>query len=240
MTTIPRRHDDRWLPSLLARAQSWLIEPVGQRPERTEIRARPIVAVVGLAHGSGATTTARALAVELARRDSNGAAAVMSASSRIRVPFTCAQTARLARAIGAVGGAEVSTSGRLCLLAGGDPATVACAVRHLAPLVIDVEHGGAAGAAASLADHVAVVASPGAQPGLSDVVSASLARVGPEPLLVVNRVAGPRPELSSGGYELPESRAGARLALAGYAPRGVLARAAALLADAVDMPRAEW
>ena len=240
MTAIPRRHGDGRLQSLLARVQSWLIEPAERRPERTEIRARPVVAVVGLTRGSGATTAARALAGELARRDSNGAAAVMSASARVRIPFACAPAVRLARALGAVGGAEVSTSGRLCLLTGGDPTTVTRAVRHLAPLVIDVEHGGSAGAAASLADHVAVVASPDAQPGLSDVVTASLARVGPEPLLLINRVAGPRPELAETTYELPESRAGARLALAGCATCGVLSRAAAALADAVEMPRAEW
>lgn len=240
MSAISGTRGGGLLASALARAQSWLIEPIEPRLKRVEIRARPVVAVVGLARGSGATTTARALAVELARRDSSGAAAVMGESNAGRVPVAHASATRLARALGAAGGATVCTSGRLCLVAGGDPATVVAAGRHLAPLVIDIEHGGAAGVAASLADHVAVVASPSTEPALSDVVTASLARVGPEPLLLVNRVGAGEPEASRAAHRLPESRAGARLALAGGAPRGLLSAAVGRLADDCEMPRAEW
>ncbi len=63
----------------------------------------------------------------------------------------------------------------------------------------------------------------------------SLRRVGPEPITVLNRALGDDgPWTGRAGVELPESRMGAQLALAGREPRGDLGRALAELADRVE------
>jgi hypothetical protein len=66
-------------------------------------------------------------------------------------------------------------------------------------------------------------------PALAAVAAACVARVGPEPLVVVSgarRAAG-------AVVCLPRSRVGARLALGGREPRGELGRAVGRLADLV-------
>ena len=243
MSAHPAIHGRRLLASALARGEAWLLKPVEPAepiPAPVELRSRPVVAVVGLAPRCGGTTLARALAGELGRRDGNGAGAVAGQSSEGAIPLAGASTARLARALGALGGASVRTSGRLCLLSAGDLTEIAVATKHLAPLVIDVEHGGAAGVAASLADHVALVSGPSTEPALTAVVAASLARIGPEPLVVLNRVSDSEPWEGRDVHLLPESRAGARLALAGRDPRGEFGGAVTALADRCEMRRADW
>ena len=54
-------------------------------------------------------------------------------------------------------------------------------------MVLDVGEPAQAAAAASLADHVVLVAGPDAEPSLAAVVAESLAAVGPAPVIVVNR-----------------------------------------------------
>ena len=70
------------------------------------------------------------------------------------------------------------------------------------------------------------------EPSLAAMVAESLARVGPQPLVVVNR-AGPDHEGWRGvaALELPDARMGAHLALAGREPRGELGRVVGELAD---------
>jgi len=77
---------------------------------------------------------------------------------------------------------------------------------------------------------------PRTEPALAAVVARSLGRVGPEPLVVVNRAeeGGQTSWSGRGAAELPDSRMGAQLALAGREPRGDLGRAVALLADRIE------
>src|SRR5206468_7602976 len=97
-------HDRRgggFLAIAVARAERWLLEPPPPRPRAADPapEVRPVVAVVGLAPRCGATTIARALAVELAQRDRSGAAL---ASARARGPAPALATAaarRLARGL---------------------------------------------------------------------------------------------------------------------------------------------
>src|SRR4051812_49595518 len=75
----------------VSRAERWLMEPPPPRPRAAEPapEVRPVVAVVGLGPRCGATTVARALAVELARRDRSGAALV---SAAVRGPAPALRT----------------------------------------------------------------------------------------------------------------------------------------------------
>jgi len=88
------------------------------------------------------------------------------------------------------------------------------------------------GAAAAVADRTVLVASPDAEPSLAAVAAACLARVGPPPVLVLNRLRLGMEWHGPPAIELPEARMGAHLALAGREPRGELGRAVARLADA--------
>jgi hypothetical protein len=83
-----------------------------------------------------------------------------------------------------------------------------------------------------LADRALLVASPDVEPALAGVAAEALARDGAPLLVVLNRAVD-----AEGWGEVPnvrvgESKLGARLALAGRDPLGVLATAAAVLADA--------
>jgi hypothetical protein len=238
--TAPRERSV--LATALAKAGAWFVEPVEPVARPIEVRVRPAVAVVGLAAGCGTTVIARALAGELARRDPAGAATVTGAAGRMVAPAG-ASAARLARAIGTAGGLALATAGRLCLVDGAEATDVVDSVRHLAPVVLDLGSREPAGIGASIADHVVLVASPGSEPALAAVVAASLARIGPEPLVLVNRVgAGPDAERWDGraGLTLPDSRAGARLALAGRNARRALGSAVVELADRCEAVRTEW
>jgi hypothetical protein len=237
-------HGRRLLATALARAGAFLLEPVEEVPRLATIRVRPVVAVVGLAPRCGTTTLARALAVELALADPAGAAVVGGSVPAARLAVAGAAAGRLARAIGAPAGRRPRVAGRLCLVEGDAEAALAGAVRPLAPLVFDVGHGRPAGVAASLADHVLLIASISVEPALSSVVVASLARVGPSPLVVLNGGApGVRdPDRWEGRADVAveHSPLGARLALAGRDSRGSLGPDLEELAERCEPVRSEW
>ena len=76
-----------------------------------------------------------------------------------------------------------------------------------------------------------VVGTPEVEPSLAAVIAESLARVGPEPVVVLNRRAPGGDAWGEVAFELPEARMAAHLALAGREPRGDLGRVVAGLAD---------
>jgi hypothetical protein len=208
---------------------------------------RPLVAVVALAARTGATTVARALAAELAVRDPGGAAAVASlgegpprspgAASLLLAGPPTAAARRLAWALRASLGAPARAAGRLALVSTSEPAALRGAGSHLAPVVIDVPAGEASESVAFEADHVLLVASPKVEPALAVVAAAALGRLGSEPTLVLNRVPDPGEWLEHPAHRLPESRAGARVALAGRESRRGLGPAVAALADRCEVAR---
>jgi hypothetical protein len=222
------------LALVAARAERWLLEPASPRPSAADPPAelRPVIAVIGLGPRCGATTVARALAVEFARR-ARGGAAFASAASRGATPaLATAPARRLARALPP----DVAfAAGRLCLVVDDDPALRELATSRPAPLVLDVPHGRAPEAALAMADAGILVASPRIEPALADAVAASFTRGGEAPATVLSRLAE-----DSGAWsgrrvlvEIPEARLGARLALAGRDPTPAIARPIAELADAL-------
>lgn len=221
------------LAATLARAEAWLLEPEADSvaDAQAAVRARPVVAVFGLGEACGATTVARALGTELALRDVGGACAVSAPSRAPVLPLGSGAAARLARTLGAIQGAWAQASGRLCLVDCGDTRRLADATRYLAPLVLDAGRSAVGGAAAALADHVVLVASTRVEPALATVARTTLARIGPEPLVVLNRAAQAGPFEGVAELLLPDSRLGAQLAHAGRDPRGALRRAIAELGD---------
>ncbi len=215
----------------LAAAQAWFVEPAGPVLEDAPPAAslRPVVAVFGLAHGCGATTVARGLAAELAARDA-GSAAVSAEGPPGGIPLAAPAASRLARTLADVPGARTRAVGRLCLVECQNQLALADTARHHAPLVLDAGGGELGGVPASLADHVVLVVTAAQEPSLAAVASACLARVGPEPLVVVNRAVEADGWAGQASLQLPPSRLGASLALAGREPRGELGRALAALA----------
>jgi hypothetical protein len=232
-------------------------DPAGLRGSKstgplTVPQRRPVVAVFGLAEGCGCTVVSRALAAGLAARDASGTAAVASESRPAGLPLATKAAARLARALEDLSGGARAL-GRLCLVRGGDPSSLGDALRGIAPLVIDAGSSSLGGVPACIADRTLVVTTPAIEPTLARVAIECVARVGPEPTLVVNRTrhaADPLPADGQVGPEpaqadrpvrlpgeagapvaLPESRLGAPLALSGREPRGALGRAIALLVD---------
>lgn len=226
------------LSVLLQRAEGFLLEPPAEGADRGAATpappaGQPVVAVCGLRARVGVTTVARALAVELARRDPAGAAAVSASAPPAGLPLGTASAARLAQAATRRSSLEARASGRLCLLGPAEPAEAERAVAGLAPLVIDAGLAPAAGAAASLATAAVLVAAEVDEPALADVLAARLGRVGPEPFVVVNPVVVPAVGRWAGraGVEIPRSRACARLAGSGRVGAGGFADAVAALAD---------
>jgi hypothetical protein len=216
------------LGAVAARAEAWLLEPAPARAARAERELPPaaVVAVVGLGRACGATTIARALAVELARRDGGGVA-VVQADSAPPAALATGPARRLARRLGA----DARACGRLALICEGTRTRELARAREV-PLVIDVGHGTPPEPALALADRALLVASPAVEPALAGVAAEALGRGGLPPLVVLNRAVD-----AEGWGELPdirvaESRLGARLALAGRDPLGALGTAAAALADA--------
>jgi hypothetical protein len=221
------------LATALARVEEFLLEPaepVGGPDAPAARLRRPVIAVFGLARRCGATTVARAIAAELAARD-GGAAAVSSPVPAAGIPLASPAAARLAKAMADVPHARTRAVGRLCLVEGPSPLELADAARLQAPLVLDAGSEQVGGAAAAVADHVVVVGVPALPPALAAVVAGCLARVGPEPLVVLNRAVGDGDLEDRAEIELPESRMGAQLALGGREARGALGRAVASLAD---------
>jgi hypothetical protein len=190
---------------------------------------RPLVAVLGLAPRSGASTLARSLAARLAGLDPGGAALLFSADIP-RAGLACASAGRLARLVAEAGCEGARAAGRLCVVPAGEP-LAPWAAKRVAPVVADVRHGTPSEAAVALADHVVLVAAADVEPALAGAVASSL-RAGAHSIsLVVSRVlAEPPPELAY-ALTVPESRLAAQLSLACREPRGALAPVAAELAE---------
>ena len=223
------------LGAVVAGVQNWLIEPAeATQPAAVELprQARPVVAVFGLAPRCGATVVARALAAELASGDGAGAAAVTGPVRGPAIPLASGRAAELARALADLPRATTRAAGRLCLVDGPEPAALADAARQIAPLVLDAGDGRLGGVPAAVADRSVMVATPKIEPALVAVAAACLARLGPEPLVALNRCRGEQWG-GAASVELPESRAGAQLALSGREARGELGRAVSELADLV-------
>ena len=127
--------------------------------------------------------------------------------------------------------------GRLCLVRGADPSSLADALPGLAPLVLDAGSAALGGTPACVADRTLVVTTPAIEPALARVAIDCVSRVGPEPTLVLNRARRPgrsapsEPGACEAQLLLPETRLGAQLALGGREVRGVLGRAIAALVD---------
>jgi hypothetical protein len=228
----------------LATAGSWLLEPVSPPPESpsaSPVRMRQVIAVFGLARGCGVTVVSRALAAELASRDVDGAAAVHCDARASGIPLATHAATRLARVLADVPGADTRAVGRLCLVGGAERAALADSARHFAPLVLDAGSTSLGGAPAALADRVVVVATAAVEPALASVAAECLARLGHDPILVLNRCPVPSeidqsPWSTRPAHRLPDSKMGARLALGGREPRGELGRAIAELADLCEAP----
>ena len=223
--------------SAAAAVESFFLEPGEAAPvpasEGAEpLELRPVIAVFGLAPGCGATVVARALAAELALRDPAGTAAVCCEARPGGIPLATHAAASLARALGDVPGAAPRAVGRLCLVGGAEPERLADTARHHAPLVIDAGSDALGGAPAALADRTVIVTAPALEPSLAKVGAECVARVGPAPVVVLNRAPHDQP----GMLALPNSSLGARLALGGREARGELGRAIAGLADLLDEP----
>jgi hypothetical protein len=242
--------------TVLAAASSWLLEPAEPVVEpivETPPLPRPVIAVFGLARGCGATVVSRALAAELATRDVDGSAAVHCDARAAGIPLATHAAGRLARALEGVPHADTRAVGRLCLVGGAEPEALVAVTRHVAPLVLDAGWTSLGDPSASLADRAVVVGTASVEPALASVAADCLARLGHEPIVVLNRaraVEGPLRDAERAGAEpalvarrpdrawptldvhrLPESRMGAQLALGGREPRGDLGRAIARLAD---------
>jgi hypothetical protein len=178
------------LSGVLAKAEGFLLEPA--EPDGSPLplvrRAyRAVIAVYGLAAGCGTTTVARALAAELARRDPSGAAGVMCEARASAIPLATQDASRLARAFEELPGTVTRAVGRLALVRAADPLPLAESARHLAPLVLDAGASSLGGVPAAVADLSVVVTGPGVEPSLARVAAECLQRVGPAPLVVLNR-----------------------------------------------------
>jgi hypothetical protein len=229
------------LTGLLRRASDWLVEPLDAAHEGDVLivpaepvepappRRQPLAAVVGLARRCGATTIARALAIELADREL-GAAVVASPQTPAVVGLgTSPAAARLAEILPSL--SSVRAAGRLCLTVYEDPAELGAATRTVAPAVIEVEPGVPAVEAAPVVDRVVLVAPPSLDPRLAAAVAETVSAVADDPLIVVNRCDDHGPWLLAADLLVPESRLGARFALAGRDPRGWLGSSVRQLAD---------
>jgi hypothetical protein len=226
---------------ILGAVADYLIEPLepghGRSAAARTSSLRLVVAVIGLAPRCGTTTVARALGAELALRDP-GTAAVVTADAVPGggIPLGTAAAARLSRALLRASPVRARPVGRLCLTAckAEETAALVDTARPLAPLVLDVAEPSQAALTASLADAVVLVGVESAQPALAAVLAASLGRVGPAPVVVLNRDPGDAARWEGRcAHALPESRMGAQLALAGREPRGDLGRAVTQLAELV-------
>lgn len=116
-------------------------------------------------------------------------------------------------------------------MSGADPPALTDTARHFAPLVIDAGSAALSGAPAAVADRTVIVTTPALEPALARAGAACVGRVGPEPVVVLNRA----PHDQAGALALPNSLMGARLALGGREARGILGCAIAELADLCEV-----
>jgi hypothetical protein len=226
------------LAAALARAESFLLEaPVPSDATATRLVHTPlVVAVVPLVGRCGTTTVARGVGALLAARHDSGAAIVSGSTDNLAFSMPSPVAARLTRSVGEQVDAVPRVGGRLCLLDCDARIARAQALRHEVPLVIDVSHGSDPSEAASLADVTVLVAAGETQPALAAVVGASLARSGPEPLLVVSRASTQEDDLWADRpvHRLVDAKFASRIALAGREAPGVLGDALGELVDRFD------
>jgi hypothetical protein len=204
---------------------------VAEPAKAVELPARPVVAIVGLTPGCGATTLARALAATLARRDHAGAAVVASMEEPAGSNLSTRAATRLASRL-ASSHSSARAAGRLCLIAAADPAALAGSIARLAPLVLDLPPSGAA--AASLAHLAIVIAAGHSEPALAELAATTLAAGPTQALTVVGGADDQRRWDQRAFLVLPRSRLGARLASAGWEPRSAFGAAVARIADACE------
>ena len=226
-------HPRSLITDMAAAVEGFFLEPAAPvlaSDAAEPVELRPVVAVFGVAGGCGATMIARALAAELAIRDPSGAAAVACEVRPAAIPLATHPATRLARFLEDVPRAAPRAVGRLCLVGGADPLRLADTARHHAPLVLDAGSEALGGAPASVADRTLLVTSRDAEPALAKVAAECIARVGPPPVVVLNRAPHDQPGL----FAIPNSLLGARLALGGREARGELGRAIADLADLLE------
>ena len=219
----------------LARVEGFLLEPA-ERPAPdlqppVPPAQPPVVAVVPLAPRCGGTTVARGLAATYAARGALDAAIVCGPTSSVALALQTSGAARLARAVGDFADAPYRASGRLCLVDADARIARAAALRNDATLVIEVPHGSDASEAAALADVTVLMAAADTEPSLAAVVGASLARSGPDPILVAGRPGEGDPLCDGAVLALPDARLASRIALAGREPPGALGAVLAELAD---------
>jgi hypothetical protein len=201
-----------------------LAPPVVSAPEALP----PVVAVIGLAAGAGASTIARAVAARLAAVDPCGAAILVTPDPP-RAGLGSAAASRLARTLADRGTAGPRAAGRLCLVHASEPLAPIVAQRS-APVVADIAHGSPTEGAVALADHVVLVCAPDLEPALASAVESALRGAGHAVSLVLNRTVEEPPPGLEHALEVPESRMAAQLTLACREPRGALGDAAAELA----------
>ena len=227
------------LATTAAAIESFFFDPALPEPASEgagPMNVRPVVCVFGLARGCGVTVVARALAAELALRDAAATAVVCSKTRPAGIPLATHAASRLARLLEDVPGAAPRAVGRLCL-AGGDAhgrsgsrnQRLVETARYHAPVVIDAGSEALGGAAAA-GDCAVIVTTRDVEPALARVASECVARIGPSPVVVLNRAPHDQPGL----FALPNSPLGARLALGGREARGELGRTIAELADLLD------
>jgi hypothetical protein len=228
------------LATTAAAIESFFFDPALPEPAAEGARpmnVRPVVCVFGLARGCGVTVVARALAAELALRDPAATAVVCSNPRPAGIPLATHAASRLARLLEDVPGAAPRAVGRLCLaggaaqgrFGGGHERLVETALYH-APVVLDAGCEVLGGARAAVADRVVMVTTRDVEPALARVASECVARIGPSPVVVLNRAPHDQPGL----FALPNSPLGARLALGGREARGELGRTIAELADLLE------
>ncbi|HEX6459318.1 MAG TPA: hypothetical protein VF032_10425 [Thermoleophilaceae bacterium] len=227
------------LGMLMSQAAGWLLDPpssstfpprpdagtdrsFGARSPKTPVgsavAARTVVAVVGIAPGSGASTLARALAATLARRDPSGAAILIARGEDERPAPAVRAASRLAGRIGTAADAV----GRLCIVNEESPE-----LAGVAPVVIDAPSG----AASSLLPDLTILVVPGdAEPALAELAAKTLR----DPVTVVNRASDSGRWDGRAFAELPHSRSAAWLAAAGWEPRGAFGAAISKIADACE------
>jgi hypothetical protein len=229
-----------WLASMTAAMEAFFVEDAEIAPATegaAPLEVRPVVSVFGLARGCGVTVVSRALAAELAGRDASGAAVVCSDDRPGGIPLATHGAARLAGILDDIPGAGPRAMGRLCLVGGdrgrsarGEPMRLVETARHHSPVVVDAGSELLGGVPASVADRTVIVTTRDVEPALARVAAEVIARVGPPPVVVLNRAPHDQPGL----FALPNSPLGARLALGGREARGELGRAIGELADLLE------
>jgi hypothetical protein len=197
--------------------------PVEPPPRPAELPLRAIVAIVGLAPACGATTLARALAATLARRDHSGTAIVAGTDESVGSQLAARGAARLAGRLGS----PARAAGRLCLTRPDHEAVLA----GLAPLVLDLAPDSEPVSRA----HLTILVAPGdSEPALAELAVRRLAHGGTPPLIVVSGASDDSRWHDRAFLLLPRSRIGARLAAAGWEPRGAYGAAVARIADSCE------